>query len=57
VQTEHIIDVRGGQKSDGFDKYPYEEMERQSFSVFVEEEKQSNYYKRCDAPRLITSKL
>ncbi|XP_065898553.1 1-phosphatidylinositol 4,5-bisphosphate phosphodiesterase delta-4-like [Dysidea avara] len=40
LQTEHIVDVREGQKSDGFDKYPYEEMEQQSLSVFVEEEKQ-----------------
>lgn len=42
MQTEHIVDVREGQKSNGFDKYPYEEMEQQSLSVFVEEEKQSN---------------
>ena len=41
VLTEHIIDVREGQNSDGFDKYPYEEMKHQSLSVFVEEEKQS----------------
>ena len=41
VQTEHIVDVRKGQKSSGFDKYPYEEMEQQSLSVFVQEEKQS----------------
>ena len=43
VQTEHIVDVRKGQKSSGFDKYPYEEMEQQSLSVFVQEEKQSMY--------------
>jgi len=41
VLTEHIVDVREGQKSDGFDKYPYGEMEHQSLSVFVDEEKQS----------------
>jgi len=56
VLTEHIIDVREGQKSDGFDKYPYEEMKHQSLSVFVEEEKQSKFLictkqsdKLCDA--------
>ena len=41
VLTEHIVDVREGQKSGGFDKYPYDEMEHQSLSVIVEEEKQS----------------
>jgi len=41
VLTEHIVDVREGQKSGGFDKYPYDEMEHQSLSVLVEEEKQS----------------
>jgi len=43
VLTEHIVDVREGQKSDGFDKYPYDEMENQSLSVIVEVEKQSKY--------------
>ena len=43
VLTEHIVDVRKGQKSDGFDKYPYDEMENQSLSVIVEVEKQSKY--------------
>jgi len=43
VLTEHIIDVREGQNSDGFDKYPYEEMKYQSLSVFFEEEKQSKF--------------
>ncbi|XP_065898551.1 1-phosphatidylinositol 4,5-bisphosphate phosphodiesterase delta-4-like isoform X2 [Dysidea avara] len=42
LQTEHIVDVREGQKSDAFDKYPYEEMEQQSLSVFFEEEKHSH---------------
>ena len=35
--TEHILEVREGQNSDGFDRYPYEE---QSFSVIVEGERQ-----------------
>ena len=39
--TEHIVDVREGQNSDGFDRYPYEEMEEQSLSILVEGEKQS----------------
>ena len=34
--------MREGQKSDAFDKYPYEEMEQQSLSVFFEEEKYSH---------------
>ena len=41
--TEHIVDVRKGQNSDGFDRYPYEEVESQSLSVLVEGEKQSTY--------------
>ena len=39
VMTEHIVDVRVGQTSDGFDRYPYEEMEGQSLSILVEREK------------------
>ena len=42
--TEHIVDVREGQNSDGFDRYPYEEMERQSLSILVEGEKQSRQH-------------
>jgi len=62
VLTEHIIDVREGQKSDGFNKYPYEEMEHQSLSVFVEEEKQSklliytSWEKGCMQPYEILGK-
>ena len=41
VMTEHIVDVREGQSSDGFDRYPYEEMEEQSLSILFEGEKQS----------------
>jgi len=41
--TEHIVDVREGQNSDGFDRYPYDEMKDQSLSVLVEGEKQSMY--------------
>ena len=40
VLTEHILEVREGQNSDGFDRYPYEEVNDQSFSVIVEGEKQ-----------------
>ena len=39
--TENIVDVREGQDTDGFDRWPYEEMERQSLSVLFEGEKQS----------------
>ena len=39
--TEHIVDLREGQSSDGFDRYPYEEMEEQSLSILFEGEKQS----------------
>ena len=39
VMTEHIVDVRVGQTSDGFYRYPYEEMEGQSLSILVEREK------------------
>ena len=42
--TEHIVDVREGQNSDGFDRYPYEEMEGQSLSILVEGEKQSRQH-------------
>ena len=41
VMTENIVDVREGQNSDGFDRYPYEEMKSQSLSILVEGEKQS----------------
>ena len=41
VMTEHIVDVREGQHSDGFDRYPFEEMEDQSLSILVEGEKRS----------------
>ena len=41
--TEHIVDVREGQNSDGFDRYPYDEMKDQSLSVLVEGEKRSMY--------------
>ena len=41
VMTEHIVDVREGQNSDGFDRYPYEEMKDQSLSILIEGEKQS----------------
>ena len=43
VMTEHIVDVREGQNSDGFDRYPYEEMEGQSLSILVEGEKRSMF--------------
>ena len=39
--TENIVDVREGQNSDGFERYPYEEMMSHSLSVLVEGEKQS----------------
>ena len=39
--TENIVDVREGQHSDGFNRYPFEEMEEQSLSILVEGEKQS----------------
>ena len=42
--TEHIVDVREGQNSDGFDRYPYEEMEGQSLSILVEGEKRSRQH-------------
>ena len=41
VMTEHIVDVREGQNSCGFDRYPYDELEDQSLSILVEGEKQS----------------
>ena len=44
VMTEHIVDVREGQNSDGFDHYPYEEMEGQSLSILVEGEKRSRQH-------------
>lgn len=37
--TENIVEVREGQDSDGFDRYPYEEVDDQSLSVLVEGEK------------------
>ena len=43
--TEHIVDVRKGQNSDGFDRYPYDEMKKQSLSVLFEGEKRSKLIK------------
>lgn len=40
VLTEHIVDVKEGQNSEGFYRYPYEEVNDQSFSVLVEGTKQ-----------------
>ena len=37
--TENIVEVREEQKLEGFDRYPYEEVEDQSFSVLVEGKK------------------
>ena len=40
--TEHIVDVREGQQSNGFHRYSFNtDKKDQSFSIFVEEEKQS----------------
>ena len=39
--TEHIVDVREGQNSSGFERYPYDKLEDQSLSALVEGEKQS----------------
>ena len=41
---DSIVDVREGQDSDGFDRYPYEEMKNQSLSIVVEGEKPSNIH-------------
>ena len=41
VMTEHIVDVREGQNSIGFDRWPFDELEDQSLSVLIEGEKQS----------------
>jgi len=46
--TDHIVDVREGQNSDGFDNYPYDEMEDHSLSILVEGEKQSRCIKQCN---------
>ena len=43
--TEHIVDVREGQNSDGFDRYPFDELNNQSLSIVVEGEKQSELLK------------
>jgi len=45
VKTENIVDVRDGQDSDGFDRYPYEEMGENSLSILFEGEKQSEAVK------------
>ena len=44
--TEHIVDVREGQNSDGFDRYPFDELNDQSLSILVEGEKQSKFFKQ-----------
>ena len=44
VLTEHIVEVREVQNSDGFDRYPYEEKKEQSLSLLVEGEIQGKSY-------------
>jgi len=39
VTTESIVEIRDGQKTDGFAHYPFEEVANQSFSIIVEDEK------------------
>lgn len=39
VTTDSIVEIRDRQRTDGFDRYPFEEVEDQSFSVIVESEK------------------
>ena len=53
VLTEHIVEVREKQNSDGFDRYPFEEAEEQSFSLLVEGEIQGKFY----IQRLLSSYL
>lgn len=36
VKLDSILEVRIGQQSDGFDRFPYEEMNSQSFSLVYE---------------------
>ena len=45
MKTENIVDVRDGQESDGFYRFPYEEMKEQSLSILVEGEKKSEAVK------------
>ena len=42
VSTQDIVEIRKGQNSDGFDRYPYAEVEKQSFSILVEGEMQGS---------------
>jgi len=39
VTTDSIVEIRDGQRTDGFDQYPFEEVKDQSFSIIVESEK------------------
>ncbi|XP_065893737.1 1-phosphatidylinositol 4,5-bisphosphate phosphodiesterase delta-1-like isoform X2 [Dysidea avara] len=39
ITTDSIVEIRDKQRTDGFDRYPFEEIEDQSFSVIVEGEK------------------
>ena len=38
------MEVKEGQNSDGFDRYPYEELEDQSLSILIEGEIQGYYH-------------
>ena len=44
VLTEYIVEVKEGQNSEGFDRYPYEEVKDQSLSVLIEGEIQGKLY-------------
>ena len=39
VRLDSILEVRVGQQTDGFEKFPYEEVAEQSFSLMYEEMK------------------
>ena len=42
VSLHKVVEVREGQKTKQFDKFPFEEVSDQSFSLIFEEERRSN---------------
>ena len=42
MSLHKVVEVREGQKTKQFDKFPFEEVSDQSFSLIFEEERRSN---------------
>ena len=44
VSLHKVVEVREGQRTEQFDKFPFEQVSGQSFSLIFEEERRSNLH-------------